>query len=109
MRSERGQATVEWIGVVLLVAVALAAVARLAPRADGHGLATTLAHSITAPKSQVVGMRSGKRTVHPPPGAEAFTAPPLVPVPTRKTPRLPRISLPVRVRLPAAPDRKSVV
>jgi hypothetical protein len=101
---ECGQATVEWIGILLLVALALAALARLAPRADGHALATTLAHSITAPKSQVVGIRGGKRTEYPPPEAEAFTAPPLVPVPPRVTPRpaarIPRILHP---QLPASP------
>ena len=97
MRSERGQATVEWLGILLLIALALAALARLAPRPDGHGLATTLAHSITAPKPRVVGIRGGKRTVPPPPGAGAFTAPPLVPRPGES--RIPAL----RVRLPAAP------
>jgi hypothetical protein len=81
MRSERGQATVEWIGILLLVALALAALARLAPRADRHGLATTLAHSITAPKSQVAEIGSGKRSESLPPASEAFTAPLLVPHP----------------------------
>jgi hypothetical protein len=47
MRSERGQATVEWIGIVLLVALALAALARAAPSADGRELGTTLLHSVT--------------------------------------------------------------
>src|SRR4051812_15462406 len=47
MRSERGQATVEWIGLLLLVALALAALSHLAPPADGQDLGTKLAHSVT--------------------------------------------------------------
>jgi hypothetical protein len=110
MRGEGGQATVEWIGILLLVALALAALARFAPRADGQALGTTLAHSIThpdaartAPKAEEVGIRSGNRTVPRPPGAEAFTAPPLMPIPTRTTPRSARIPPDLGVRLPAAP------
>jgi hypothetical protein len=49
MRGERGQATVEWIGIVLLVALALASVGHVASRADGRELGTTLAHSVTHP------------------------------------------------------------
>ena len=48
MRSERGQATVEWTGLLLLVALVLAALSQLAPKADGRELGTTLAHSVTA-------------------------------------------------------------
>ena len=106
MRSERGQSTVEWIGILLLVALALMALARLAPRSDGHALATTLAHAITSPKSQsrqVVGIRGGKRTEYPPPEADAFTAPSLVPLPPRLAPRpAPRGPRALRAR-PAAP------
>lgn len=93
MRSERGQATVEWIGILLLIALALTSLVRLTPGADGHALGNTLASSITTPNSQVVGMRSGKRTVHPPPVAEAFTAPPLVPH-LRRWRAAPRVRLP---------------
>ena len=86
---ERGQATVEWIGILLLVALALAALARVAPQSDGHALATTLAHSITAPrspitgpKSQVVGIRGGKRTEYPPQAGDLHCpAPRAAPVP----------------------------
>jgi hypothetical protein len=92
MRGERGQATVEWIGIVLLVALALAALIRLAPRADGHALATTLAHSITdprpariaprtAPKPRVSENGSGKRNHSLSPADRGFVAPPLVPRP----------------------------
>jgi Flp pilus assembly pilin Flp len=48
MRSERGQATVEWTGVLLLIALALVALSHLAPKADGRELGTELAHSVTA-------------------------------------------------------------
>ena len=46
MRSERGQATVEWTGLLLLVALALLALSQLAPKAGGQELGTTLAHSV---------------------------------------------------------------
>src|SRR3954452_8409838 len=47
MRSERGQATVEWTAVVLLVALVLVAAGQLAPRANGRGLGASLAHAVT--------------------------------------------------------------
>jgi hypothetical protein len=47
MRSERGQATIEWTALVLLLALVLVAVGRLAPRADGSELGARLAHAIT--------------------------------------------------------------
>jgi hypothetical protein len=79
MRSERGQATVEWLGILLLVTLALAALARTAPRADGHALGNALASSITTHESQVAEIRSGKRHDSLPPASKAFLAPPLVP------------------------------
>jgi hypothetical protein len=83
MRSERGQATVEWIGIVLLVTVALTALARLAPRADDRGLATSLAHAVTHPDPAATdpdpAATPAERGVTRP--ARAFTAPPLVPRP----------------------------
>ena len=42
MRTERGQATVEWAGLLLLVALALLALGRLASGADGKELGTTV-------------------------------------------------------------------
>jgi hypothetical protein len=87
MRSERGQGSVEWIGIVLLVAIALGALARFAPRADGRSLAKTLAGSAThamrqadRPDPRVVGMRSGKRHDSQPPEREAFAGRPLEPL-----------------------------
>jgi hypothetical protein len=47
--SERGQATVEWTGLLLLVALVLVAAGRLAPRADGSELGASLAHAVTHP------------------------------------------------------------
>ena len=105
MRSERGQATVEWVGIMLLVAVALAALGRFAQRHDDRSLPLTLAHAVTcaardgcrrshppatAPRPEVVGIRSGKRTESQPPEGHAFTVPVLVPHPgrTRRAPRL---------------------
>jgi hypothetical protein len=49
MRSERGQATVEWVGIVLLVALALAALSHFAPKADGRDLGDAVAASVTRP------------------------------------------------------------
>jgi hypothetical protein len=47
LRDQRGQTTVEWTGLVLLVAVALGALATVGPRLDGRSLGGFLAHSIT--------------------------------------------------------------
>ena len=47
MGSERGQATVEWTGLVLLLAVALGALMTLAPSVDRRSLGGSLAHTIT--------------------------------------------------------------
>jgi Flp pilus assembly pilin Flp len=54
MRTERGQATVEWTALLLLVALVLAAAGRLAPRADGRELGASLARAVThvAPRPQ---------------------------------------------------------
>ena len=47
MRCDRGQATVEWTGLVLLAALALGALATVGPRVDGRSFGGFLAHSIT--------------------------------------------------------------
>jgi hypothetical protein len=46
MRSERGQTTVEWTGLVLLVALGLAAIVAVGPRVDGRSFGGFLAHSL---------------------------------------------------------------
>ena len=93
MRSERGQGSVEWVGVVLLVAIALGALARFAPRADGRGVGATVLQSVIRPAT---------RMERPRPALEGFTAPPLVPLPREARPRA---GLPARPRsgLPRAP------
>ena len=40
MRSEHGQASVEWVGLLLLVSIALAATLAFAPEVDGRPLPT---------------------------------------------------------------------
>ncbi len=46
MGSQRGQATIEWTGVVLLVAFTLGAAVALVPAVDGRSFGSWLAHSI---------------------------------------------------------------
>jgi hypothetical protein len=46
MRSEHGQATVEWTGVVLLVALVLGAAVAFVPAVDGRSFGSALAHAI---------------------------------------------------------------
>ena len=46
MRSERGQASVEWIGLLLLVALALAAALAFAPVVDGRPLGAAIARAL---------------------------------------------------------------
>ena len=47
LRDQSGQTTVEWTGLVLLVAVALGALVTVGPRVDGRSFGGFLAHSIT--------------------------------------------------------------
>ena len=46
MRSERGQATVEWTALILCVALALGAVVAFVPIVDGRSLGGALAHAL---------------------------------------------------------------
>lgn len=92
MGSQRGQATVEWIGLVLLLALGLGALARLAPRPDGRGLGAALVHSVTCAAGGGCDAERDRPT-------RLVTAPPPVPVvPTRR--RVPR---PHPRRLPRLP------
>lgn len=52
MGDERGQATVEWTGLLLLVALALVALGHAASTADGQELGATLAHAVTHPRQR---------------------------------------------------------
>ena len=78
MRSERGQASVEWIGLVLLLALALAALARFAPRADAGALGAELVHAITCVGARR--LRGAARGAGAAPRRGLVTAPPLVPL-----------------------------
>jgi hypothetical protein len=88
MRGERGQATVEWIGIVLLVAGALATLGHFAPQADGRGLSRAVLHSVAGP--------AVRRDIAPPsaPANRAFPIPPLIPRAGQ--------SADLRIRLPRA-------
>jgi hypothetical protein len=46
MAGERGQATIEWAGLILLVAMSLAALVAFGPRADGRSLGGSIAHAL---------------------------------------------------------------
>ena len=45
-RPERGQATVEWVGLVLLAALVLGAVAALVPVGDGRSVGEAVLHAV---------------------------------------------------------------
>jgi hypothetical protein len=88
MRSERGQASVEWIGLVLLLALGLAALARFAPRADAGHLGAELLNRVTCAARGGCDSKRGARAR----GGERLTGgvgrlvtvPPLVPVTPRR-------------------------
>ncbi len=78
MRSERGQASLEWIVLVLLLALALAALARFAPRADAGDLGAELVSTVTC------AARGGCAAQHSGGAPTRFvTAPPLLPLAPR--------------------------
>ena len=94
MRGERGQASVEWIGLLLLVALALAALTRLAPHADGQGMASAVLEPVTTRRqapANVPFLLPGPRTAAPRTAAPRSVRRPL------RLPRMPR-DLPVRAR-----------
>ena len=119
MRSERGQASVEWIALALVLALALAALAHFAPRADAGDLGAELVSTIAcAAGGGCAAKRDGPRPggaarpgeplrsgPTPAPGAPSLlvTAPPLVPL----APRTPEVTRPrggglAQTRPPAA-------
>ena len=61
MRCERGQATIEWAGVVLVASLALGALVALAPQPDGRSLGALLAHAIACPAR--AGCEQGSRAL----------------------------------------------
>jgi hypothetical protein len=92
MRGERGQATVEWVGIVLLVALALAALGHFATKADGRGLGREVARAVTRPLVRPAGRATAP--VHLP-NEPAFPIPPLMP-------RAGESAAELRIRLPRA-------
>jgi hypothetical protein len=88
VRSEGGQASVEWVGALLLIAIALGALARLSDRVDAPGLATA---GLRATKCAVAGCEGRQARVastagidgshSPVPASRAVTLPPLLPPP----------------------------
>ena len=66
MRSERGQASVEWTGLLLLVALALGALVALAPGVEGRSLGATVAHRIACAAGGSCGVADSARPAAPP-------------------------------------------
>jgi hypothetical protein len=98
MRSERGQATVEWVGIVLLVALALAALSHFAPKADGRDLGDAVAASVTRPL-----LRPAARSRAPARQSEQpFPIPPAHP-PTEQPFPIPRAHPPTEQPFPIPP------
>jgi hypothetical protein len=46
VRSERGQASVEWTGLVLVASLAFGGLVALVPRVDGRSLGGFMAHAV---------------------------------------------------------------
>jgi hypothetical protein len=101
MRGDSGQASVEWIGLVLLLALGLTALVRFAPRADAEALGPELLHAIgCAARGGCDARQSGRaasdrgaggapREGAQPGGAASrrmVSAPPLVPIAPRARP-----------------------
>jgi hypothetical protein len=99
MRSESGQATVEWVALVLFLVLALAALLALAPRVDGRSLGGLIAQRITC---AAVGRCVSAPARHGPREAAIAPVPP-VPVPVAPT-RIPSKRTPP-VRAPRKPGR----
>jgi hypothetical protein len=102
MRTECGQASVEWVGTLLLVALALAGLAALAGRVDDTSVATAALRTTTC--AAAGGCAPGaKRVRRPALPREAVTVPPLLPVvPVESERRSPR----ARGRVPSARLRR---
>jgi hypothetical protein len=87
MHSERGQASVEWIALLLLVALGVAALARFAPRAAASHLGAELLKGVTcAARGGCEAERGGPVSRG---ASRLVTVPPLVPVTRRPGPRGP--------------------
>src|SRR4051812_20962984 len=95
MRSERGQASVEWLGLVMLASPALAGAVALGPRVDGRSFGGFLAHPIVcalpggcprgdAPPAPVYGRRDAALARASAPGLVYEPGEPSVPVDYRR-------------------------
>jgi hypothetical protein len=95
MRNDSGQASVEWIGLVLLLALALAALVRFAPSANAEALGPELLHAIgCAARGGCEARSTGEQAedgARPGGGAPRgmVSTPPLVPVAPRDRPASP--------------------
>jgi hypothetical protein len=69
--SESGQATVEWVGIILLVALLLGALLSLAPRVDGRSLGVLIAARITGHQERTPARRARSPGLVRRPGAAA--------------------------------------
>jgi hypothetical protein len=96
MGSERGQASVEWIGLVLLLALGLTALVRFAPRANADELGSELLHALTCAANGGCEARAHNRGPQ-----RLVTAPPLVPIAPHARGRMP----PARGRTPLRAPR----
>jgi hypothetical protein len=102
--SERGQATIEWTGLVLLVSTALGALLTFVPEVDGRRLGGSVAHAITcaARGGCAARERTPHGTVAAPPGSAAAPPGSAAPPPSSKRPLpVPRPTAPP-LRMPAA-------
>jgi hypothetical protein len=113
LRSEGGQASVEWVGALLLIAIALGALARLSDRVDASGVATA---GLRATRCALAGCERGDARSAPTTGIDgkhaptgpsrAVTLPPLLAPPPpagRAAPRRP----PLRLRNPIPPRARA--
>jgi hypothetical protein len=83
MDSERGQASVEWVALLLLVALGMGGLIAFAPQVDGRSLGGLLAHRITCAAARDC---EGDGEAGPRPGPsrrEAASIAPVAPVTTR--------------------------
>ena len=97
MKTEGGQAAVEWVGLLLFVSLGLAALLSLAPRVEGRSLGAAVARAITCGAGGHCDQRvSGRPWAVAPPARPRRAAPPVRP---------PRAAPPAGVRPPVSPAR----
>jgi hypothetical protein len=104
MSGERGQASVEWVGLVLLLALGLAALVRFGPCEEAGSLGPELVHAIGCAARGGCDARGRARST----GRRGLprgmvSAPPLVPLTPRR--RVPLVRRPAGVRAPRARGR----